>query len=272
MKRWAAAGALLGALIAGIVYAPASWLAALVGAASGERFLLADARGTVWTGSATPVLSGGPGSRDSSALPGRMHWRIRPDGLALRVWAEHACCLVQPLVLRLVPGFGRLRVELIGTGGTGGAGGGGATLGQWPASWLVGLGTPWNTLQPGGSLLLSSPGLAVESVGGRWQMSGRAVLELNGFASRISTLEVLGNYRLTLSGGAASGAPASVQLVTTSGPLQLSGSGQLLGTGASSALRFRGTASAAPGQEAVLNNLLNIIGRRQGATAVISIG
>jgi general secretion pathway protein N len=63
-----------------------------------------------------------------------------------------------------------------------------------------------------------------------------------------------------------------VTLATTSGPLQLSGSGQLLGAGASQALRFRGTASAAPGSEAVLNNLLNIIGRRQGAQAVISIG
>jgi general secretion pathway protein N len=178
-------------------------------------------------------------------------------------------------VLRLVPGFGRLRIELVAEAGAGAAGGpeaGGAVIGQWPASWLVGLGTPWNTLQPSGSLALSSRGLAVESAGGRWQLSGSAVLELNNMASRISTLDVLGSYRLTVSGGGASGAPANVQLTTSGGALQLSGSGQLLGPDASSALRFRGSASAAPGNEAVLNNLLNIIGRRQGATAVIAIG
>ena len=57
-------------------------------------------------------------------------------------------------------------------------------------------------------------------------------------------------------------------LTTTSGALQLSGNGQF----AAGRLRFRGQASAAPGSEAALNNLLNIIGRRQGAQSVISIG
>jgi general secretion pathway protein N len=59
-----------------------------------------------------------------------------------------------------------------------------------------------------------------------------------------------------------------VQLATRSGPLQLSGSGEW----AAGRLRFRGQASAAPGFEAVLGNLLNIIGRRQGAVSLISIG
>jgi general secretion pathway protein N len=50
--------------------------------------------------------------------------------------------------------------------------------------------------------------------------------------------------------------------------LQLSGSGQW----AASRLRFAGQASAEPGAEPALNNLLNIIGRRQGALSLISIG
>jgi general secretion pathway protein N len=262
--RWVAAGVLLGALGAGIVYAPAAWLAAVVSAATGERFVLADARGTVWSGSATPMLTGGPGSRDASSLPGRLRWRVRPDGFGLRVSAEHPCCLNGTVQLKLVPGIGRLRIELLPAASAG-------ALGQWPAAWLVGLGTPWNTLQPAGSLQLSTSGLSLESVGGRWQFGGRADIELNAFASRISTLDVLGSYRLSLA-GEAGGAPARLTLTTTSGALQLSGSGQLLGPEASSALRFRGSASAGPGQEAVLNNLLNIIGRRQGAQAVITIG
>ena len=37
-------------------------------------------------------------------------------------------------------------------------------------------------------------------------------------------------------------------------------------------MMFSKLASAAPGSEAALNNLLNIIGRRQGTLAVLSIG
>jgi general secretion pathway protein N len=101
-------------------------------------------------------------------------------------------------------------------------------------------------------------------------------------ASRVSTLAVLGSYRLVISGqrgadpggtGAPGpGGPASIQLSTSSGALQLQGSGSLLGTGSGPRLRFTGQASAAAGSEAVLSNLLNIIGRRQGAVSVITIG
>jgi general secretion pathway protein N len=123
-------------------------------------------------------------------------------------------------------------------------------------------------MQPSGSLQLSSSGLSVESVQGRWRFSGQAVLELGSMASRLSTLPVLGSYRLQLLGDAAGGEATAVELSTISGALQLSGSGQW----AASKLRFSGQASAAAGAEAALNNLLNIIGRRKGALSLISIG
>ena len=138
---------------------------------------------------------------------------------------------------------------------------------QWPAGWLAGLGTPWNTLQLGGWLRLSSPGLVLESVAGRWRFDGRAEIALDAISSRLSTLPSLGSYRINVAGTAATG-DAGITLSTTEGPLQLSGSGQW----AASQLRFRGEARAAEGSEAVLNNLLNLIGRRQGALSVISIG
>jgi general secretion pathway protein N len=37
-------------------------------------------------------------------------------------------------------------------------------------------------------------------------------------------------------------------------------------------LQFSGVASAAPDREAALSNLLNIIGRRNGARSIITIG
>ncbi len=276
MNAWAWAGAALGMLVTLVLSAPAAWLAGAVASATGQRLLLADARGTVWNGSAVLVLAGGDGSRDASALPDRLHWRLRPEPLqlALALRATQPCCLNGELLLRVAPGLGRLRLELPANSAAAVPAelGPSRSLGQWPAAWLVGLGTPWNTLQPTGSLQLGSPGLVLEQVQGRWRFTGRVELTLATLASRLSTLDSLGSYRLTLSGNAAAGEAAQLQLLTTEGALQLSGSGQLLGAGAASPLRFRGQASAAAGFEAALGNLLNIIGRRQGALSLISIG
>ena len=51
-KRWAIGGAVAGALVALVAFAPAAWLADNVASATDGRIVLADARGTVWSGSA----------------------------------------------------------------------------------------------------------------------------------------------------------------------------------------------------------------------------
>ncbi|EHR69996.1 Bacterial type II secretion system protein N [Burkholderiales bacterium JOSHI_001] len=259
-RRWAVAGALLGTALALVVFAPARWLAAAVASATQQRLLLAEAEGTVWNGHALPVLTGGADSRDAAMLPGRLHWQLRPrlDGLSLVL--SQACCMAKPLALNLRPGLGRLGVVLAPRPDA---------LGQWPAAWLAGLGTPWNTLQLGGSLRLTAPGgFAVESVQGRWRLSGGAELDLLAVSSRLSTLDTLGSYRLVLRGQAGGADATALDLLTIDGALRLSGKGQWAGP----KLRFDGEASAAPGQEAALANLLNIIARRRGAAHIISIG
>jgi len=258
--RWALAGAIVGALVALLAFAPAAWLASSVASATGERLLLTDARGTLWSGSALPVLTGGPGSRDASALPGRLEWSLAWHGLGAELRARQACCLRGEVRALIRPGFGRLAVQVLPAEST--------TIGQWPAGWLTGLGTPWNTLQLGGTLRLTSPGLTVDWVQGRVRFTGEAALDIANASSRVATLDTLGSYRLTLRGNAASADAASLSLVTVDGALRLSGQGEWTGTG----LRFRGEAQAADGSETALNNLLNIIGRRQGARSVISIG
>ncbi len=257
--RWAIGGAALGAAAALVAFAPAEWLARRVAAATGQRLLLADARGTVWSGSAVPVLTGGPASRDAAALPGRIAWEVGWHGSALELRASDDCCLQGPLTLRVQPGWARVRVTLVP--------GGAPLVGRWPAAWLSGLGAPWNTLEPGGTLALASPGLALEWVAGRLRLDGRLALELLDASSRLSPLPVLGSYRATLAGDAAGVAPR-IELTTLSGALQLSASGTLGANG----LRLRGEAGAAPGDEAALANLLNIVGRRSGARSLISIG
>ena len=257
--RWALAGAVLGAAAALVAFAPAAWLARWVASASGDRVLLADARGTVWSGSAVAVLTGGPGSRDASALPGRLEWTLGWHGAGLELQARHACCLNGSVALQIRPGFGRYTLNLVPPSGW---------VGQWPTAFLGGLGTPWNTMELGGTARLVAPNFKLESVQGRWIADGRADIELVGVSSRLTTLDTLGSYRLSLTGDAANPGLTLLSLSTQEGALQLSGTGTLGPTG----VRFRGEARAAPDAEPVLTNLLNIIGRRNGARSVISIG
>lgn len=251
-SRWAIAGALLGLLLAVVLFIPAQWLAGMVASGSAGRLQLNDARGTVWDGSAQLALTGGEGSRDVLALPTRIEWRARPAWSGLAVALSSACCTTEPIRLQVQPGFRSLRLAFADA------------RSQWPAALLAGLGTPWNTMQVDGDLLLSSQGLSVEWVEGRLAIAGRAELRAQRVSSRLSTLRPMGSYRITVLGGST----PSLQLETLEGSLQLSGSGQWVG----SRLRFQGVATAAPEREEALSNLLNIIGRRNGARSIISIG
>lgn len=257
--RWAVAGALLGMLVAFVVFAPAVWLAGFVASATNQRVLLSDARGTIWSGTAVPILTGGTDSRDATALAGRLQWSLIPKGLHFELRLRHDCCLNNPVVLQLRPGLGRIAATLVPPSG--------GWVGQWPTAWLGGLGTPWNTMQLGGAVRLATPGFTLQSVQGRLQLDGRVDLELLNVSSRVTTLETLGSYRLSVA-GTPEGGPMRLELSTQEGALQLSGSG----TWGPGGVRFRGEARAAEGDEAALANLLNIIGRREGARSVISIG
>ncbi|WP_309639645.1 type II secretion system protein N [Methylibium sp.] len=258
-RRWALWGALCGGLLGLVAFAPAAWLAAWVERTSAGQLLLADARGSIWRGSAVAVLTAGADSRSARSLPGRLHWTLRPAGLGLALQLEHACCLNGQPTLRFKPGLGTLTTTLDGSPGW---------IGQWPAEWLAGLGTPWNTLQLGGALRLTSPGLTLTWVQGRWRVQGQATLEMLDVASRVSPLPRLGSYRLQLSGDPGNAGTAQLGLSTLDGALQLSGQGTLGPNG----MRFRGEASAAEADQQALANLLNIIGRRDGARSVIAIG
>ena len=239
--------------MATVLFAPARWLAGLVRQASGEHVVLAAPRGGFWQGSAQLVFSGGAGSRDAMALPGQVGWRIRPswNGLSLQLNAE--CCSQQPLQLSVMPaGWGGVRLALADG------------QSQWPAGLLAGLGTPWNTVQVQGQLVASTQGFTVQWRQGALSMAGRVQLDATKISSRLSTLQPMGSYRLTLQGGTSS----TLELNTLEGSLQLSGQGQWVGQ----RLRFDGTASATPESVDSLSNLLNIIGRRNGATAIIKVG
>ncbi|MBV8037311.1 type II secretion system protein N [Roseateles sp.] len=263
-RRWSLLGGLVGVICALIAFAPASWLARALASATGEHLLIVDTRGSVWNGSGVLVLTGGAGSRDAAALPGRLHWRMAPKlqawSLGLQLAARQDCCINGELLLDIKPGLGHMEVG-VGTKAD--------WLARLPADLLAGLGTPWNTLQLGGSLRLSARELRLEWAQGRWRQLGELQLELLNLSSRVSTVAPLGSYRFTVTADPANPGLSLLHLSTLEGALQLSGAGTLSSGGKS---RFVGEAGAAPGREEALNNLLNIIGRRQGARSVLTIG
>jgi len=257
--RFALLGLLLGLLSAVLLFAPARWLADALGMASGQRLQLVNARGTVWNGQADLVLTGGLGSRSETALPQGLRWRLRPGWAdaapGLRLDIEAPCCTPQWLQLTASPGWRRLQLTVA------------PFQSQWPTELLTGLGTPWNTLRFEGQLRLASPGLTVQWSPDRPRLQGSLDVLAQDLASRLSTLRPLGSYQFTVN-APAGGDSATLALRTIGGDLQLQGQGEWI----AGRLRFRGEASAAPGREAALANLLNIIGRRQGERSLLSIG
>lgn len=249
-------GALLGCVLALAVWAPARWLAWGVAQASQSQVQWLNPRGTVWQGSAQLLLSGGAGSRQPQALPGRLHWTLSPAMNGLRLGWRADCCMAQAASVQAALGWNTLHIRVSDHGS------------NWPAALLTGLGAPWNTLQAEGQLQLRTEALQLDWAQGRLQMQGLLALNLQDMSSRLSPVKPMGSYRVALTGTPEGTATPGLELSTLQGPLLLSGQGQWVGQ----RLRFTGEARAAEGQEAAFDNLLNILGRRQGARSLLSLG
>lgn len=267
-SRLAWMGASLGLTLAFITQAPAHWLTQVIEQASGERVLLPDAQGTVWNGSAQWVLNEGPLNiaatpnmarpASTTALPTRVTWQLGPRidlanlRLVLSANITSACCTPQPVRVDVSPLWRGLRVQVHNH------------TSSWPASWLVGLGAPWNTVQPEGQMQLQTMQLQWTKQAGTEQLLGTAELQMQQLSTRLSTLRPLGSYRVRVQGGDA----MAITLDTLEGSLLLQGTGQLR----NGRVHFNGEASAAPNAEAALSNLLNILGQRQGAKSILKMG
>lgn len=266
--RWAALlGLILGMVMAVVLQAPAAWLGHGIGLATQQRILLLNPRGTLWQGESTLALGAGPGGTGSTALPGRLAWQLGPAwvsgaGLAWRLHLEHPGVLSPGWRVLVIPGWRRLSVTLESPAAPA------AAKAQVPAAWLSGLGAPWNTLQLSGQLILQVQSFQWEAAGGTSppSLSTALTVQLLNMASRVATLPVLGHYELDLRGGP----ELSIRLSSRPGSaLVLEGQGRWA---PGSRVEFRGQATAATGREEALSNLLNIIGRRDGARSVIALG
>ena len=235
--------------------APASWAASEVRAATAGHIELAEPVGTIWSGEATVVFA--PGADSDSArtsLPERLHWHLNPWQLLtgeLDLTLAHPTALSQTLVVRAYRNgdttFGPDTLRL-------------------PASLLVGLGAPWNTVRPGGELSLTWDTLQI----GHGSARGHLSAEWSDASSALSPVSPLGHYRLQTNGVFPG---TQLNLETISGPLELTGSGTIAQGGH---LRFQGVARAEPAAASAvktqLAGLISLLGRRDGDSAILNIG
>jgi general secretion pathway protein N len=255
MRKWAVAGALGGVLLGLLLHAPAVWLSVPLASATGARMQLLEVRGTVWRGEGRLQVGQGTADSPAAGLPGRVAWSWGWQAGAPTLELRADCCSPQPQRLRLVTGWRSLALQLVDG------------QSQWPAALLAGLGAPWNTVQAQGELQMRTQGLSVEWSASGVRLAGQLQTDALAMASRLSTLRPVGSYRLTLTGPPGD-QPASLLLQTLEGPLRLQGSGEWTGQG----WRFKGEASADPQSEAALQNLLNMLGRREGGKALLTLG
>lgn len=240
MKRALLAVVLLVAALAVVaIRAPAAWLADAL--AERTKLRLVDARGTVWQGSALVGVSNG---RETTLLPGRLEWAV--TGLRSgRVWTRTTHeWLAKPLEVGL--GTSSLRFAK-----------GSARL---PAAALAATGAPFNTLRPGGVLELRWTDAELT----RAAFDGELEVDWRDAQSALSPVVPLGSYRLSVAGRAG---PASLELKTLTGPLEMRGSGTIEG----SHIRFRGVAAAERDMQPALNGLLGLLGMRSGDKVLLAI-
>ena len=251
--RWAMLGSCMGLLMALVFFLPAAWLGLIVEQVSGERVVLNEAQGKIWNGSAQLVLSGGKGSRDAMALPGRIYWRLRPSlPLKMKLDVHADCCTQQAFQIFISPHLTGFSANIL------------PSQSQWPASLMSGLGAPFNTIGLQAAMHLNTQVITLSWLKQQFKFEGQAELDIIDASTRLSTAKPIGSYRVNLSGGTI----PKINVQTLNGSLQLTGTGEFTGN----RWRFRGEATAATGSEAALNNFLDILGKRVGPRSLITLG
>jgi len=237
--RWT----LLGVLTVGVTVLasmPAAWLADRLASETQRRVLLADAAGTIWHGSATVALSAGADSQTATVLPGRLAWDVAFWPLfagTLRVALTQSEAMTAPVAVAVTPSGWNVQAGRI----------------RLPASLLEGIGAPFNTLRPDGTMRIEWSALQGRFAGN--QKYGHLTMQLDQMSAAVSRLRPLGSYRADVD---LTGADGKLQLKTMAGPLYLEGSGTL---GQQS--RFDGTARTDPGVATQLAGLMSLLGRHE---------
>lgn len=184
----------IGALVA---LAPATLADGLCALASDGGWRLADARGSLWHGSAQPLRADG-----GATLP-RVHWRLDPGALVRGAIAVELTLAERDAALQARLVMHADRVAL-------------AANGRLPAATLAAIVAPAAAGAPAGRLQFAAADLAYGADGYR----GRLTLSWHEAGLAATGGRALGSYRLDLDGA---GDAFAGRVHTLAGPLQVSG-------------------------------------------------
>jgi general secretion pathway protein N len=216
-----------------LVTAPASLLAPLIQRISHERLSLANCQGTIWHGSATPLLLT---DKSSGLALHTLHWRINPQALLLgQLKAEIGWDDLQsatPMWLTLDGKSVNLTHVLL----------------PLPAEVLSELSPYLKPAQLSGSLTIESPQLTYTDN----HLQGNARARWSQAGSAMSAVHPLGDYQIDI---VAAQDSLRAVLTTMSGVLLLDGQGSW---SPAQKFHFNGTARAT--DQAALNELLHHLG------------
>lgn len=215
--------------------APASLLNTVIHRISHEKLMLANCQGTIWHGSATPLLLTG---KNTNLALHTLQWSIRPQALLHgQLYAEMTWDNLQPgATMRLTAN--RHAITLINL------------LLPLPAEIIGELSPYLKPAQFSGNLLIESPQLSFTNN----QLQGSATARWNQVGSALSAINPLGNYQVDIQ---ADQHGLSALLTTHNGTLLLDGQGNWSPT---QKFHFNGTARAAPESQAMLSELLHHLG------------
>lgn len=234
--------ALFSILLTVLVFAPAVWLSSYLQSETNGRFVLFDAEGSLWNGSALVGAAVDDRGDLTPLLPGRFEWHMSPILLLgqIELLVTNSDSLQQPLYI--TGNLSRIQVS--------------PNQLTMPAERLIGLGAPLNTIKPMGKMTLSWDVLGLTFLDGNIDINGTMKLAVDDMSSALSRVKPLGSYLMIFDWH---GHEANIDLKTVQGPMILSGKGIL----ANGRLQFSGLAKAQKEQEDNLANLLNLLGQRQ---------
>ena len=218
-----------------IASAPASVLSSIAESVSKQKFVLANATGTVWQGSATPAIRQRSGSL---MVLEKLHWEIDilplfTGKLVIQLRWENV-----EQALPMVATLSFTQIELSNA------------LLPLNAEFLGEISPLLKPIQLSGQMQISSTQFTLSQQG----MNGNAIAEWTNAGSILSAVKPLGQYRINLTG---SGTKLDISLKTVSGVLQMEGNGSFA---PEQGLRFNGTARAAAESKGGLDELLNNFG------------
>lgn len=238
MSKWTWVLLFTAYLIILIVSAPSSLLSVALKYASNDRVELGNLQGTIWQGSANPILhQRGDGLITLSSL----HWKVEPLAILtgkFRVQLNwEASKQTNPMSIEV--SFDQVAIKYA----------------YIPIPALL-LDEASDFLKPaalGGRIIVTSDLLVISKQG----VIGTAIADWLNASSLLSSISPLGDYHFIF---ANTPAGTDINLSTISGPLLLAGSGHY---SISTGLDFNGTAQAAIGKESELKELLSHLGPQE---------